>query len=153
MFINDDTYWITSETEAISQLSTERESKGFWGLCLKPAWERNLQCSSHGWKQKQLVGEPTAEWVSYECSSNKHGPWILCCQSTSSHDPSLCQLAQMRRTCGVTLCSFFFIYRIGHGTDMSMVSKMSFMCVPVARFLTALAWFDGGRRTIPFTLS
>lgn len=35
--------------------------------------------------KKQLVGEPTAEWVSYECSSNKHGLWI--CQSTSSHGP------------------------------------------------------------------
>lgn len=42
--------------------------------CFKPAGEIILQCSSsRGGKQKHYVGEPTAEWVSYECSSNKHG--------------------------------------------------------------------------------
>lgn len=80
-------------------------AKGFENICFRPAREIILQCSSHGWKQKQLVGEPTAEWVSYECSLNKHGLWIVYCQSTSSHDPSLCQITQMRRTCGVVLWS------------------------------------------------
>lgn len=70
--------------------------------------------------KKQLVGEPTAEWVSYECSSNKHGLWILCCQSTSSHDPPRCQLTQMRRTCVLCAVIHLVTHRIGHGTDLNV---------------------------------
>lgn len=58
-------------------------------------------------KTNHLVNEPTAEWVSYMCSSNKHGPSGSSCQSTSTHDPSLCRLTQMRRTCGAVLWSIY----------------------------------------------
>lgn len=85
----------------LDQHSGEKKKQG--AVCFKPAWEIILQ-HPHGWKQNM-------SWVSPQLSG-----WAMsahqinmvsrsCCQSTCSHDPSWCQLTQMRRTCGAVLWS------------------------------------------------
>lgn len=55
--------------------------------------------------KKQLVGEPQLSgWATTAHQINMVSGFLRC-QSASSHDPRLCQLTQMRRTCGDVLWS------------------------------------------------
>ncbi len=97
------------------------EERAARAVCFKPARKIILQCSSHGGKQKQLVGEPTAEWVSYECSSNKHGLWILCCQKHIFTWSLLLPINTDEENMWSCAVIHLVIHGIGHGTDLNVV--------------------------------
>lgn len=97
-------------------------------------------------KTKHVVGEPTAEWVSYECSSNKHGLWILLPKHMLTW-ALLVPINTDEQNMWSSAVIHLVIYRIGHRTDLNLALRKCYTCGLVVlditqweRWETSVAW-------------